>query len=499
MIYTHRRLLPAILFATFTLASAALAQRGSSDWSTTGGDAQRSSWVRSDPKISVASLGGKNFQFLYKLKLGDEPLSAPALLNFYIGYRGFRAFAFIGGSADDAFAVDTDLGRLEWRKHLASDTQSGSGNCPGGMTASLTRPVSADIPSGGPTRFGGGRGIPAKSGVGEPMEGAITLVNRPSSPPMAPPPASTSRTGPAPHPQPSPFAPHPTLVYAAASDGTLHSLYVSNGEESQDIIPFLPAHADAAGFSVVDGIVYAVTENHCNGAPDGLWALDLATKNVSKWGGSVVGGANTFSPEATYVASDSKLMALDAKTLTAGSSYDAGQSFVTAPVLFEYSQKTLLAAATKDGTIHVVDSTAMGSALAKSTAQESAPFALTTWQTAAETRWIIATSDKGITAWKLNNKNGAFALEQGWAIRDLASPATPLVINGVLFVLERGERIHHAELRAYDASTGKQLWTSGSTVTSRVSKIGGLAAGGSSVYFGTDDGTLWAFGFPIEH
>jgi hypothetical protein len=32
-----------------------------------------------------------------------------------------------------------------------------------------------------------------------------------------------------------------------------------------------------------------------------------------------------------------------------------------------------------------------------------------------------------------------------------------------------------------------------------VPESGGIAAGGSTVYFGTYDGTLWAFGFPIPH
>ena len=79
------------------------------------------------------------------------------------------------------------------------------------------------------------------------------------------------------------------------------------------------------------------------------------------------------------------------------------------------------------------------------------------------------------------------------------TPATPLIINGVLFVLQRGDRSHTALLSAYDATTGKQLWTSGDAIKSFVPKSGGLAAGGSSIYLGTNDGTLWAFGFPIEN
>ena len=100
-----------------------------SDWTTAGGDAQRSGWVRSDAKISRASLQKPGFQFLWKMKLTTDsqtgqPLSPPALLDRYIGYRGFRSLGFLGGSADKVFAIDTDLSRMEWEKQLAAGTAS---------------------------------------------------------------------------------------------------------------------------------------------------------------------------------------------------------------------------------------------------------------------------------------------------------------------------------------------------------------------------------------
>src|SRR3954469_11944044 len=74
--------------------------RGDASWSTTGADAQRSSWVRNDPKISKEELQKPDFRFLWKVKLGDKPgavnsLTAPVLLTKYIGYRGFRDLALI--------------------------------------------------------------------------------------------------------------------------------------------------------------------------------------------------------------------------------------------------------------------------------------------------------------------------------------------------------------------------------------------------------------------
>ena len=65
------------------------------------------------------------FQFLWKMKLKNQPrqlnsLTPPATLERLIGYRGFRMLGFVGGSSDNIFAIDTDLGRMEWEKRLTS-------------------------------------------------------------------------------------------------------------------------------------------------------------------------------------------------------------------------------------------------------------------------------------------------------------------------------------------------------------------------------------------
>jgi outer membrane protein assembly factor BamB len=495
--------------ATFVLAlaSALLAQfRGSSDWSTNGGDAHRSSWVRADPKISPARLAQPGFELVWKLKLNggtNQPaLTAPVLLDRYIGYRGFRTYAFVGGTAENAFALDSDLGRIEWQKHFPIPATAESGNCPGGMTAELARPLSTDFPSTTAGRFGGtyGRGGPAKSAVGEPLQGAVTLEEAANRSAAAPRSANGPQAKPAPAPSPRRFAPRPTFLFALSGDGTFHRMYVSNGQEPEPPVKFLPPNANVSDLSVVDDIAYATTINHCAGVPDGVWALDLSTKAVTSWQGSLTGGETAFAPsENTYLTSGDKLLALDRKTLAPGASVEAGQPFSTPPLVFEYQSKTMIAAATKDGVLHLFNSASLANPGAQSAAGHPDPYALASWQTAAETRRIIVTGPKSITTWKIVDKDSRLTLLEDWSVHNVSSPANPLIVNGVLFALERGDSNHNSLLYAFDASTGKQLWTSGTTITSFVPKSGGLAAGGSSIYFGTEDGTLWDFGFPIEH
>jgi outer membrane protein assembly factor BamB len=117
-----------------------------------------------------------------------------------------------------------------------------------------------------------------------------------------------------------------------------------------------------------------------------------------------------------------------------------------------------------------------------------------------------------VVAWKLADQAGTMSLTRGWASRDMVSPLPPMVMNGVVFAVSSGEfrskdattpaqvaqKSAKAVLYALDGKTGKELWNSGNTITSFVHS-GGLSGGGSQLYLQTFDGTLYAFGFPIEH
>ncbi len=504
-----------ISFCTLAWVDAAHAQRGI-DWTTAGNDAQRSSWVRNDAKISKARLEKPGFQLAWKLKLNNNSkqlngLMQAVLLDFYIGYRGFRSLAFVGGSSDSVFTIDTDLGRLEWQKHFSSNVSqpASSLNCPGGMTTSLTRPTGAAFPAVAAGRGGfGGRGGPARSGVGEPGQGAVTLAQAPMVRPFPPPPPPRASAKPGRAAPPDPFRRGPNLVYALSSDGMLHTMYVSNGEEPVLPAPFLPANVNAKGLIVVDEVAYATTAHGCGGAPNGMWALDLASKRVNSWksNGGISGSAGpAFGPDGTlYVATEEgDLVSLEPNTLKLKNSYSSGgQGFSSSPVVFEYKGKTLVAAAAKDGRLHLLDAStlgALGKTPARSGGADFVPGALASWQDLDETRWVLEPAANGIVAWKVVEQNGAPALQAGWTSRDMASPLPPIVINGVAFAVSRGaQRVAHAMVYALDARTGKELWNSGNTIGSFVHS-GGLSAGGSQVYLGTYDGTLYAFGFPIEH
>ena len=95
----------------------------------------------------------------------------------------------------------------------------------------------------------------------------------------------------------------------------------------------------------------------------------------------------------------------------------------------------------------------------------------------------------------------------------MVSPAPPTIVNGVVFAISSGEyraadaqmtaaqrvqRSKPAVLYALDAATGKELWSSGTTIASFVRGVA-PSAGDGQVYVVTFDGTVYAFGIPLEH
>jgi outer membrane protein assembly factor BamB len=549
----------AFLFCT-ALSSAIFAQRTGLDWMTDNADAQRSSWIRTDGKIRKDTVTKENFQFLWKMKVKNAPkglnnLMPPSALDRLIGYRGFRMLGFFAGSSNNLITIDTDLGRLEWEKTLqvAPSTAPSTLRCPGGMTTGVARPALFTIPPAPTTDVvRSGRNTPAKSGVGEAGQGAVTLANvRPNPPrPAGPapaqqnPPTVQQRLANQANPPGGQLGAGPFLVYALASDGKLHAMHLSNGADYQPPAPFIPANANATGLFVADQYAYVATQNGCNGVADGVWAMNLENKQVVSFKANITGSTGmAFDADGTlYVTTGSggdkanSLVALDGKTLAVKSAFSAGApEFSSSPVVFVHKNKTLIAATTKDGRVHIFESADLSKPIVASSATlkaaDFAPGALASWQDLSGTRWILSAASaaqatqlgfqptngaltKGaVVAWKIVEANGALTLQPGWASRNLVGPLTPTIINGVVFAASSGQsqpndgkgtvaqrtlRAGRAVFYALDGTSGKELWNSGTTMTSWATS-GALSGGMSQIYVTTYDGTIYTFGFPMEH
>lgn len=486
--------------------------RGAGEYNTSGGDAQRSGWVRNDAKISAAGLAKPGFAFLWKQKLDAAPrqqngLTQTLVMGGYIGYRGFRTLGFLSGASDKVYSLDVDLGRIEWQKPVPGGGATATAACPGGLTSNTARTLPTAFPQAGGGPGGGrGRGGSAKSGVGEPGEGAVVLkeqaaaaaarggANAPGGPGGGR--GGRGAAGPG-----GPPRRQPNFLYALGGDGLLHSMYVSNGEEPAPGVKFIGPNANSHGLIVADGTAYVATTGSCGNVADGVWALSLETKAVTSWAGKVAGSTGpALGPDGTVYISTvgGDIVALESKTLKVKEVYQAKQELTTSPALFQYKDRTIAAVAAKDGSVHLVDTAKMSAAFAPPAAAGANGAALATWQE-GDTRWILVPTATGVTAWKLVEQNGAPSLQKGWTSSSIASPSAPLIVNGVVFAASAGSRTTPTVLYAMDGATGKELFNSGKTITGFLPRNGGVSGGGTQIYLGTHDGTLYVFGFPMEH
>jgi hypothetical protein len=335
----------------------------------------------------------------------------------------------------------------------------------------------------------------------------------------------------------------------------VHALNPHIGADLRSPVRLTPAGAKVVGSVLVDDVIYAATTDGCGGAPNGVWALDVKgdaeAAHARSWetGGATIAGSagptlglNNILYVATGPGGDqyaSAVVSIDPKTLQAQDWFTASAPFTSSPVAFNSGGRDLVAAAARDGRLYVLDGKTPGGADHKTPLAKSAVYAsgtdfnagaVSTWQDADGVRWLLVASagpvastamfagtngaviNGTIAAFKLTSQNGSFALEPGWTSRDLTSPAPPIVLNDVVFVLSTGaargdaqtaaaqrlERSTPAVLYALDAQTGKELWNSGRAITASVQGIGPSGQDGQ-VYVVAADGTLYAFGIPLEH
>lgn len=575
-------LIGAIVIASASGAAIVETQgRGGGEWTTSQGDAQRSSWVRTDVRLTRDAVQKGELKFLWKMKLDNETrqlnsLTTPVLMDRLISHRGFKALAFIGASGERVYAVDTDLARVYWTTIINYSSITPPANsswaCPGGLTAAITRPTTFAVSAFGGGR-GGGRGGGSGSSVGEPGKGApsLALVSGRGAAPGDPVPAGRGATPGDPAPAGRGAAPAAPAgrgggggglgggpndnIFVVASDGYARTINPHNGSDRVPPVPFLPANARPSDLIAVDGVLYTTTSNGCGAAPNGVWAIDLAgnPKTLVSWktnGGNVAGaaglsmgtdgtifvavgdgassGAGAASASPSY---SNSVVSLEPKTLKLKDSFtQPGADFNSSPLVFRYKEKDLMAVSGNDGRLYLLDGSSLKTPLyvTPKYSNAGAPGGLATWESDG-TRWVLApavgsahpgmkvaangpVTNGSIVAFKLVDAGGKLSLEPAWASRDLTSPATPLIFNGVVFVLSTGEHrpasssagsaqrakaSAPAVLYALDPGTGKELWSSGKTIASFAR--GGLSAAAGQVYLVTFDNTLYAFGIPMEH
>jgi hypothetical protein len=430
------------IFAAGSLAIFAQG-RGGGEWTTSGFDAQRTSWLRADQRLTKDAVKKGEFQFLWKMKVENtnnqlNSLTAPVLLDRLIGYRGFKSLAFFGASNDRIHSVDTDLARPYWTAVLNYTAATGgqppqTDDCPGGLVAMPSRRTALAPPAGGGGGGGGGGrgGVRNASAVGEPGKGAAVLAERAAAAAAAaagggregrggqqgpgrggrgaqgPPPGGLAGRG-------GGFGGVEPLV-AIGSDGFLRALYVSNGGEIEPPHPFLPPDAKPSSLIWVESSVFTTTSGECGAVPNAVWAMDVskpvAERKAVSWqtGGANIAGATGLalgtdgtlfvalgkapakSPAPSY---SEAVVSLDRATLKP-KDWFTGADFNATPIVIRHQEKDLVAATANDGRLYLLDGASLGGSDHKTPLAVSGRFGATGGLATFEdggARYVIATA-----------------------------------------------------------------------------------------------------------
>jgi outer membrane protein assembly factor BamB len=210
------------------------------------------------------------------------------------------------------------------------------------------------------------------------------------------------------------------------------------------------------------------------------------------------------------------------------------------PITFSYKNWELVAAAAKESTIYLLDGKNLGGPNHDTPlfqqryandyfelAGHGVWGAMSTWADPQGERWLYVpiwgppsrTAPKFKYAYGMSDTGSVMGFQLGvdkdkptlipvWMSRALAVPDPPVVANGVVFALSTGEntrqgitmpiaertgQVTNAILYAFDAATGKELWSSGNQIDSWA-HFSGLAVAGGRVYVVTRHSRVYSFG-----
>jgi len=496
-------------------------------WPTFGADVQRSGWAKEETDLSPTTV--RNLRLLWKLKLDNQPkglnsLTPPIVINPVYTNHGAETYVVVGGSSDNLYVIDADTGKLVWQKHFTNSApphppreDAGSYFCPDALN---------DTPVIGHSRAGLTVYVISIDGKLH----ALNIINGEDRfpPKQFVPPYSKNWS----------LNLSNNVLYTTTSQGCgraksgVWALDLNQPDAPVAFFQTDPAGAGVWGRGGVavgfNGTVFAETGDGVVDPSSGKFAdafLALSAKTLKL--------LDYYIPEnASY---------LTRKDLDMGNS---------TPVVFEYRGRELLVGSGKEGRLFLLDAKSLGGETHRKPLFETPLYtnedadiagkgfwgAFASWENAKGERWVYAPAwgpvaknapqfpitngpapDGSIMAFKVEEKDGQPVLAPAWISHNMSVPEPPAIANGVVFAISNGEftrqikedgtpytaeerianRKGNAVLYGFDAETGKELFSSGTTMSS-FTHFGGLAVSDGRVFTTTYDSTVYAFGLPSQ-
>src|SRR4051812_15915097 len=456
------------------------------DWSTDGGDPQRTGWVRDEKILTSQNVASMKLQ--WKRETGNEPRALHGLMPVLVASHvqtstGEKQLALVNGISDNVTAFDVATGKTEWRRQW---------DYPGQVVAGQD---------------------PRKLGFLRPGGSSDTPV-------IGPPDAQGRRP-----------------VYFVTGDGMLHILNTATGDDLEP--PYMFHIGKGWSLNLVDKVLWMANTYagesisavrlddpqhkvmNFNSGSGGAWGrrgavIDSSgaawtttgdgvydpTSDPPRYGNSVVG---------VQIAGDQ----LKLKDYYTPTNWDwlrkRDLDPNNTPTIFTYKGRELMAASGKECRMYLLDPRSPGGAdhqtpLFKTPlfCNEEVDFqdagswgALSTWEDASGRRWVLApfwgpahsqakfpimntplTKDGGVAAFKVEDTSGKPELTPAWISRDMKRGEPVVIANGMVFGYGSGEETKqafpdiglqfdstiraekgtHATIYVLDAQTGKELW-----------------------------------------
>lgn len=519
------------------------------DWLTWGYDPERTGWNKGETTLSKDNVSGLELKWSAQLstparELVLATLTAPLVAEGVNTPQGRKTLVYVVGSDDTVFAIDAESGKIFWQKSFPNKIP------PRQMTTWLCSN----------------------------SQNATPVIDKQKA-----------------------------ILYLNTTDGKLRGLGLGDGDERIPATDFVVPYARNWSLNLIDDVIFSPSGRGCGGTMANIAAMDVSTPShlqlsrvytssgrpSGPWGrGGVVRGpkgiytqtADGLSDPASGIYGET-VLALATKELRVVDSFTpANWRYLNAhdfdlgsasPVVFPFRDRTLVAAAAKEGVVYLLDANALGGG-----PDHSKPLytsarlgndeellggrgvwgAMATYEDPQGQRFLYVpmwgppsksgpafkysyndAPNGSVMAFQLSAEGGKPSLIPMWISRDMHVPDPPVAANGVVYAIQTGENtvqnpgrgdvtgaargpapplppqggrgpdpaamaasaqenakfratpVSNLILYAFDAETGKQLYSSEKIITSWVHFSEPVVAAGK-VFVVSWDAHVYAFG-----
>src|SRR6202790_5145124 len=437
--------LVSLLFARCSYAQSAPVQ----DWLTWGYDQERTGWNKGETTLSKDNVSRLELKWSTQLTTPPKEivlstLTAPLVVEGVSTPQGRRTLVFVVGSDDTVFALDSDTGKLLWRK---------------GFPNKLTAPQMA-------------------TWLCSNTQNATPVIDKQKA-----------------------------IIYFNTSDGKLRGLSLSDGEDRIPPTDFVTPFARNWSLNLIDDVIYSPSGRGCGGGTANISAMDVSDpaplrfsrfylsggRPGGPWGrgGLVRGPKGIYTQTADGVADPASgvygetVMVLAPKELRILDSFtpsnwrylnsrdlDLGAA---GPVVFPFKNRTLVASAAKEGVVYLLDANALGGGLQEHSTPlyqsvrlgndgvllggrgvwgGMAPYQdpqgegflyVPMWgppsKDGPQYKYRYDDAQHGsVMAFRISAEGDKPSMIPEWISRDMQVPDPPVVANGVVYAIQTGEQ-----------------------------------------------------------